>query len=84
MMNRYTKGSISGLDVLAKDSKGRPQSLKASYRFSSAFGGPYSGWTKIDFVNGLPDCIYFHDFPRNCKKSNSSIVASYAQGKYSK
>ena len=84
MMNRYTKGSISGVNVLSQDENGRPKSIKANYRYSSAFGGPYNGWAKIDFVNGLPDCIYFHDCPQNCKKSNSSIVASYAQGKYSK
>ena len=84
MANRYRKGSTSNLIIFTRDEKGRPKSLKVNYIYSSMFGGPYKGWAKINFVNGLPDCIYFHDFSRNCKKSNSSIIASFAKGSYSK
>ena len=84
MMNKYIKGSISNLIILAKDEKGKPKSLKANYRYSSAFGGGYDGWAKINFVNGLPNCIYFFDFPNNCKTPNSSILASYVRGDYKK
>lgn len=84
MMNRYKNGSISNLVVLTKDENGRPTSLRANFRYSTSFGGSYKGWAEIYFVNGLPDCIYFHDFPEKCKKPNSSIVASFSQGKYSK
>ncbi|GBF20319.1 hypothetical protein C21_02490 [Arenibacter sp. NBRC 103722] len=79
--NRYTPGSISAVSILSKDSEGRPKSVKANYSYSG-FGSSSKGWVQIDFNNGLPKCIYFFDFPTNCKTPNSSIVASYAQGDY--
>lgn len=81
--NRYAKGSISGLTIESKDSKGRPKTLRANYKFSG-FSNNGNGWVKVTFKNGLPDCIYFFDFPTNCKKANSSIVSNYATGKYAK
>ncbi|WP_431122540.1 hypothetical protein [Flagellimonas flava] len=79
--NRYVPGSISGLEVYSKDNQGRPKNLKANYRYKG-FAGSSAGWVQVSFENGLPKCIYFFDFPQNCKNPNSSIVASYAQGKY--
>jgi hypothetical protein len=81
--NRYTQGSISAVSILSTDGEGRPKSLKANYSYTG-FGSNGQGWVKIDFTNGLPKCIYFFDFPSNCKTPNSSIVASYAQGDYSR
>lgn len=81
MFNRYTPGSISNVSVLSTDDKGRPLMIKAYYLFSGF--SSKKGWVKIEFKNGLPKCIYFWDFPENCKTPGSSIVASYAQGKYS-
>lgn len=79
--NRYQAGSISGVTILSTDAKGRPLAIKANYKYSG-FGSSANGWTKITFKNGLPDCIYFFDFPNNCKTPGSSIVASYAKGDY--
>ena len=81
--NRYVPGSISGLEVYSKDNQGRPGGLKANYRYKG-FGASATGWVRVTFENGLPKCIYFFDFPQNCKNPNSSIVAAYAQGKYKK
>lgn len=83
MANRYRKNSTSNVVILSRDENGKPKSLKVNYVYSSMFGGPYKGWARISFLNGLPNCIYFHDFPRNCKKPNSSIIASFVQGSYS-
>ncbi len=83
MFNRYTQGSITEVSILSKDEEGRPATIEADY-FYSGFNGRSIGSVKIVFKNGLPECIYFWDFPRNCKTPSSSIVASYAQGKYSK
>ncbi len=80
--NRYTAGSVANITVLSSDSQGRPTSLKADYSYSG-FGSSI-GWVNITFANGLPDCMYFFDFPTNCKTPNSSIVAAYAQGGYAK
>jgi hypothetical protein len=83
MFNRYTRGSISGVTVLSNDSQGRPSAIKADYLYSG-FTGNSKGWVKVTFNNGLPNGIYFFDFPDNLKSPNSSIVASYADGIYSK
>ncbi|MFV8838596.1 hypothetical protein [Salinimicrobium soli] len=80
--NRYIPGSISDVSVLSEDDKGRPAVIKANYTYNG-FSGRSNGWVKITFKNGLPDCLYFFDFPNNCKGPSSSIVASYAQGRYS-
>lgn len=79
--NRYVSGSISGLTVSSTDNQGRPLTLKANYKYKG-FGASAAGWVRVTFDNGLPKCIYFFDFPNNCKTPNSSIVASYAQGNY--
>jgi hypothetical protein len=81
--NRYIPKSISNVSVQSKDHKGRPMGLQANYSYKG-FGGNSKGWVVITFTNGLPDCIYFSDFPKNCKTPSSSIVASYAQGNYRK
>lgn len=80
-MNKFVTNSISDVRVLSKDTQGRPLSLTASYLYKSFFGDS-TGSVRITFENGLPKCIYFFDFPKNCKTPNSSIVASYATGRY--
>ena len=59
----------------------RPLALKADYRYKG-FAGDSGGWGKITFSNGLPNEIYFSDFPNNRKSPSSTILASYAQGDY--
>lgn len=81
--NKYVAGSISGLTVLQSDPQGRPAVVKANYNYMG-FGSSPTGWVQINFTQGLPKCMYFFDFPQNCKTPNSSIVASYAQGNYGK
>ncbi|HKJ41603.1 MAG TPA: hypothetical protein VKA27_05880, partial [Sunxiuqinia sp.] len=83
MFNRYISGSISNIAILSKDNQGRPAIIKADYHYSG-FNGNSKGWVKILFNNGLPEGIYFFDFPNNRKKPSSSVVASYAQGDYGK
>lgn len=80
--NRYIPGSISDLRVQSEDTNGRPIELKANYNYSG-FSGRSNGWVRVTFINGLPKCIYFFDYPNNCKNPGSSIVASYAKGDYS-
>lgn len=79
--NRYTAGSISGVTTSSRDSEGRPMVLSANYSFSG-FSGNSNGSVRITFENGLPKCIYFYDFPQNCKTPNSSIISEYSEGKY--
>lgn len=81
--NRYEPSSISNVTIQSTDTKGRPTEALAYYRYKG-FGNSANGWARISFTNGLPKCIYFFDFPNNCKTPSSSIVASYAQGNYAK
>ncbi|MEL6916604.1 MAG: hypothetical protein AAFO99_02625 [Bacteroidota bacterium] len=81
-MNKYVPRSISSLAVLKKDPQGRPLVAKANYTYQF-FGQSGKGWVQMHFENGLPKCLYFHDFPQNCKTPGSGIVAAYAQGSYS-
>lgn len=81
--NRYTAGSISNVQSSVRDSEGRPRELSANYSFSG-FSGNSRGSVRITFENGLPKCIYFYDYPQNCKTPNSGILAAFAAGKYSK
>jgi hypothetical protein len=83
MFNRYNSGSISNIIVQSQDKQGRPVSIKANYSYSG-FSGTSGGWVSVIFNNGLPEGIYFFDYPNNRKSPNSSIVASYAQGEYQK
>jgi hypothetical protein len=80
--NRFEAGSISGVST-SEDGQGRPRELRANYRFRG-FSGSSAGSVRIVFENGLPKCIYFFDFPQNCKTPNSGILAAYAQGKYAR
>ncbi len=82
MFNKYISGSVSGVRVLSSDDQGRPGMIQANYRYSG-FGGSSNGWVKVRFNQGLPDGIYFFDFPSNRKTPTPSIVASYANGDYS-
>ncbi len=83
MFNKYIQGSVSGVKLLREDNQGRPEEIKANYQYSG-FSGNSEGWVKITFDNGLPNGIYFFDFPNNRKEPGSSIVASYATGNYGK
>lgn len=80
--NRYASNSISNLVIHSKDVKERPREISASYLYSG-FGGNKKGTVRVTFNNGLPECIYFFDFPQNCKTPNSSLLNSYAIGDYS-
>lgn len=78
--NRYLPGSISNVKEYW-DGNGRANELTANYRYKG-FSGVSPGSVRITFANGLPKCIYFFDFPNNCKSPNSAILASYAKGDY--
>lgn len=82
-MNKYVPRSISQLSILKKDAQGRPLEARANYTYQF-FGKSGQGWVLIAFKNGLPECLYFHDFPQNCKTANRGVVAAYAQGSYAK
>lgn len=80
-MNRYLRGSVTGVSVVARDSGGRPLKITANYAFNG-FQGRSHGSVKIDFSDGLPECMFFHDYPASCRTPNRNIVAAYAEGKY--
>lgn len=79
--NTYIVGSTSNVQVSNRDSKGRPSELLAAYGYRD-FSGQNTGTVRLTFINGIPDCLYFSDFPGSCRTPSSRIVMSYTNGFY--
>lgn len=82
VMNKYTKGSTS-ISKIDLTEEGIPLEISASYLYLG-FNGKSNGKVRITFTEGLPECMYFFDFPTSCRTPNRTIVSHYAQGNYSK
>lgn len=76
VMNRYQKGSVSNVSVVSRDESGRPAKIKANYIFAG-FSGKSNGAVTLTFTDGLPECMFFFDFPNTCRTPNRRIVAAY-------
>ncbi|MFD1615109.1 hypothetical protein [Gelatiniphilus marinus] len=81
-MNRYQRGSISSVSKIT-DTNGKLTEIKTRYVYQG-FSGRRNGSVRITFTNGLPECLYFFDFPNACRTANRKIVAQYAGGNYKK
>ena len=81
-VNRFVRNSVNGTKVYI-DNSGNPEELRAAYTFDG-WRGRTRGTVRITFSNGIPDCIYFYDYPNTCRTANRRIVASYLEGNYSK
>ena len=80
--NKYQKGSLKNVSVLSIDLNGRPTKVKGSYSYSG-FGGTKNGSVTLVFNSkGLPDCLYFYDFPTTCRPANRKIAMAYAKNDY--
>ena len=81
VMNRYENGSVSNVRVVAKDAQNRPTKMTANYVFQG-FSGRSNGSVTLTYNDGLPECLYFYDFPNTCRTPDRRIVASFANGGY--
>ncbi|WOD43609.1 hypothetical protein [Hwangdonia lutea] len=81
-MNRYQRGSITSVAEI-KDSQGKLIEIRSKYVYQG-FSGRSNGSVRITFTDGLPECLYFFDFPNACRTANRKIVAQYAGGNYQK
>jgi hypothetical protein len=80
--NRYHKGSAFEVSITSTDSQGRPSKVTASYTFTG-FTGTKKGSVKVVFDReGMPDCLYFFDFPNTCRPASKKIVNDYARNTY--
>jgi hypothetical protein len=82
-LNRYTYNSISSVKVVSQDEKNRPKELMANYSFQG-MGGYTTGWVKVTFKNGLPECLYFYDNPSACRSTDKQVTKKYVKGVYRK
>jgi hypothetical protein len=80
-MNRFLHGSVGSVSVTSRDPQGRPAKVVANYIYDG-FSGRSQGSVSVNFTDGLPECMYFHDFPATCRTPNRLIVASYSDGAY--
>ena len=83
VMNRYQRGSGYDVTIVSRDDKDRPSEIRAKYLFQG-FGGKRAGSVRLTFNAGLPECLYFYDFPRTCRTADRRIVAQYVDGSYHK
>ena len=81
MLNRYVRGSVSGVTVSSRDAQGRPSKIVGSYSFDSA-NGRRQGSVTVQFSDGLPQCVFFFDFPTTCRTPSQRIVTAYESGRY--
>ncbi|MFD1162423.1 hypothetical protein [Hwangdonia seohaensis] len=79
-MNRYQRGSISDVSEI-KDNQGKLIEIRTKYVYQG-FSGRNNGSVRITFTDGLPECLYFFDFPNACRTADRKIVAQYAGGNY--
>lgn len=80
-MNRFEAGSMSGVTVAARDAAGRPAKITGRY-FFRGFNGRSQGAVTVEFGDGLPECLYFFDFPTTCRRASRRISSAYAEGAY--
>ena len=80
-MNRFLSGSVTSVFIASRDRSGRPSKLQAHYLFDG-FAGRMNGSVTITFSEGVPDCLYFFDFPETCRAASRRVVTAYAQGEY--
>jgi len=83
VMNKYQRGSVSNVIISSSDRQDRPAEIKARYIYNG-WGGQSEGSVRITFNDGLPECLYFFDFPYTCRTADRRIVAGYAEGSYQK
>ncbi len=82
LMNKYQRGSASNVVVTSKDNQGRPSEVRANYTYQGV-SGKSEGSVRITFnEEGLPECLYFFDFPTTCRTADRQIVIEYANGRY--
>jgi hypothetical protein len=81
MVNRFVRGSTSGVTVSSRDQLGRPSKIVGQYMFEG-FSGRSKGSVTVQFSDGLPQCMYFHDFPTTCRTPSRRIVTAYENGSY--
>jgi hypothetical protein len=81
MLNRYVRGSASGVTVSSRDGQGRPSKIVGSYTFDSA-NGRRQGSVTVQFSDGRPQCVFFFDFPTTCRTPSRRIITAYESGRY--
>ena len=82
-MNRFVRGSVSGVSVTSTDNLGRPAKITAQYIYNG-FNNRSRGSVTLTFTDGHPECMYFYDFPATCRTPNRKIAAAFSGGAYQK
>ena len=81
MLNRYVRGSVSGVTVSSRDALGRPSKITGNYSFDGS-KGRNRGSVTVEFSDGLPQCIFFFDFPTTCRTPSRRIITTFENGRY--
>ncbi len=55
--------------------------IRARYNYRS-MGTTHTQYVTIKSKDGIPECVFFADFPQNCKKPSKEILLDYVKGNY--
>jgi hypothetical protein len=80
MMNRYSPGSVT-VNSVQHDGGGQARELNARYGFM-AMGRPAMGNVRVTFGDGIPQCLYFSDFPSTCRAPSPKVISDYKRNQY--
>ncbi|MGV3742951.1 MAG: hypothetical protein ACO1NO_11650 [Burkholderiaceae bacterium] len=79
--NKYLLNSITNPSVTSRDALGRPDAVRAEYRFGG-MGGMATGSVTLTFFEGYPECLYFFDKPNACRPPDKLVTSRYVHGGY--
>jgi hypothetical protein len=78
---QYVRGGVSDVTVTGRDSLGHPVRILAKYVVNNA-GTPTSRGVTLEFLDGLPQCLYLEYSPDTCHHASSRIIAAFENGLY--
>lgn len=81
IMNRYMRGSVTDVKVTSRDQLGRPAKIFGRYQFNG-LNGRTRGSVTVQFTDGLPQCIFFFDYPTTCRSPSRRVITDYENGRY--
>lgn len=79
--NKYLLNSITNSSVTTRDALGRPDAVRAQYRYGG-MGGMATGTVTLTFFEGYPECLYFSDKPNACRPADKLVTSRYVHGGY--
>jgi hypothetical protein len=79
-MNRYEAGSVR-VNGVNRTPDGQPTEITGGYSYNM-LGQDAVGYLRLTFRDGVPECMYFSDFPGTCRTPSPRVIAAYNRDRY--